>query len=136
MVRRAMEDGTVELAWRTPQFVKVHTPKGERFKTEQDRVFGSRQMSIDSLSPKERKAQDKWAKKQIEALYFCPDTFVRKKGGYLCAGNIHWVSDEFLASGKMVDPKYFGPYVSKDPAMILKWENTADHLGIDLERFL
>jgi hypothetical protein len=39
MVRRAMEDGTVELAWRTPQFVKVHTPKGERFKTEQDRLL-------------------------------------------------------------------------------------------------
>ncbi|KAF8855613.1 hypothetical protein BDZ45DRAFT_746207 [Acephala macrosclerotiorum] len=100
------------------------------FKTTDDQKMASRQTKIESMSPQERKEQEKWAQSLIKGL--CPGgvSWDRVQGGYRCAAKQHAVTDELVSEGKggmfFLDienlsgklfswsrldwPNYFGPY--------------------------
>jgi hypothetical protein len=67
-----------------------------------DQKMASRQPQIDSLPPEERKKQESWARAQLKLSGTCISGFTwrRVKGGYICNGTNHMVTDELLAEGK------------------------------------
>ncbi|KAF8864821.1 hypothetical protein BDZ45DRAFT_736950 [Acephala macrosclerotiorum] len=96
------------------------TPGKSLLKTEHDHVMAARQMNFDKLSTEEQKKQTKWAQQHIELTGNCPGKAqwrrTKPKGGYICAGNVHWVTDALLAEGKG------GMMISSRSDMFLTWE--------------
>lgn len=69
--------------------------------TPEDLKMASRQTRIETLPPREREAQEKWAQTQIKATGQCPEGYGwdRRPGGYQCLGGGHGMLDENLADG-------------------------------------
>lgn len=72
------------------------------FTTPEDIQMASRQLMIDTLPPQQREEQERWAQSIIGRVKTCPQNFpwVRRAGGYQCAGGRHVITDELLAEGK------------------------------------
>lgn len=62
--------------------------------------MAARQLEYEKLAPAEQKLQDEWVKEQ--KISVCPyrEPYRRVKGGYMCYGNSHYVTDELVAEGK------------------------------------
>ncbi|EPE30863.1 hypothetical protein GLAREA_03830 [Glarea lozoyensis ATCC 20868] len=70
-------------------------------KTERDITMASRQLSINKMSPEERKKQETWCREQIDLAGACIAGFgwVRQKHGFRCSGGNHYISDQLLSLG-------------------------------------
>jgi hypothetical protein len=70
--------------------------------TPEDIQMASRQTRIESLPPKDRQTQERWAQGMIKRAGVCPEHYAwrRMSGGYQCEGGGHGITDELLAEGK------------------------------------
>jgi hypothetical protein len=70
--------------------------------TPRDTEMAARQTCIETLGPKLRAEQEKWAQMLIQRSKACPEGYVwnRMPGGYQCQGGGHGVTDELLAEGR------------------------------------
>lgn len=107
--------------------------------TTKDKQMAKRQLEIESLSPNDRKKQEKWAQEQIHkrAKAACPSgrDWRRVNGGYLCEAKGHLITDELLHEGKgglcfldlsrlagtEVPEIFFGPYYYDDSRDLFKY---------------
>lgn len=77
--------------------------QGPMLWTDYDIKMASRQTCIESLPPKERQEQEKWAHEQLKQIPgACVDgySYTRVCGGYVCQRNICLITDELLAEGR------------------------------------
>lgn len=84
-------------------------------RTKHDHEMAKRQTSYHSLTKKERKKQDEWARGEL--MYNAGQCrggwkYLRIKGGYRCEADAHIVTDELIAEGKggyyQIRPESYG----------------------------
>jgi hypothetical protein len=73
------------------------------YQSQDDLHYARLQTIYKTLTPAQRQAQDKWAKKKASEFAPCPFNFpwVRDEehSGYACTGGAHYMSDTILAEG-------------------------------------